>query len=81
MLQNVKLGYPRSWIRPAKDNWFIHAEGLWGLFRPFIPRCLNLEISAKEFPDITVRSHDKHTHTTIYFDIISFTKKKKTHIH
>lgn len=39
---DVKLGYPRSWIRPTKGNWFLYSEGLQGLFI-----CLNLEYSRR----------------------------------
>lgn len=53
MLQTVKSGYPRSWVRPIKDNWFLYSEGPWGLFRPFIPRCLNLATIINGFLDIT----------------------------
>lgn len=74
-----KIRIPQILNKTYKDNWFIYAEGPWGLFRSFISRCLNLEISAKEFPDITVRSHHKRAHAhpcpAIYFAIISFTKK------
>lgn len=53
--KTVKSGYPRSWIRPTKDNWFLYSEGPWGLFRPFIPRCLTIETSVKMFLDITFK--------------------------
>lgn len=50
--KTVKLGYPRSWVRPTKENWFYIP---WELFRPFMSRCLNLETGTKKFPDTTFK--------------------------